>query len=176
MSSETAESRGYADPVVVGVALGLVLFGVILLAGRGLGASGAFAASSASVVHLVAPAKLTPDSYLARWVPEHGLLGEWIVVEILGVILGGWASAVLAGRARLVTERAGESSDRGRLLAALTGGCLMGAGARLARGCTSGLGLTGGALLATGAWVFIPVAFGTAFLTAWVRRQRRSAP
>jgi hypothetical protein len=46
----------------------------------------------------------------------------------------------------------------------------MGLGARLAYGCTSGLGLTGGALLATGAWIFIPVAFGTAaFVTLLAR-------
>lgn len=40
----------------------------------------------------------------------------------------------------------------------------MGMGARLAYGCTSGLALSGGALLATGAWIFIPLAFGTAIL------------
>jgi uncharacterized membrane protein YedE/YeeE len=54
---------------------------------------------------------------------------------------------------------------------ALAGGSLMGAGARLAHGCTSGLGLTGGALLSTGAWLFIPVAFGSAFLIAYVQRR-----
>ena len=52
----------------------------------------------------------------------------------------------------------------------------MGLGARLAYGCTSGLALSGGALMATGAWVFIPIAFGTAMLvTVLAARRLREA-
>ena len=57
------------------------------------------------------------------------------------------------------------------MVRAALGGILMGGGARLAHGCTSGLGLTGGALLSTGAWLFIPAAFGTAFVVAWLLRR-----
>ena len=39
----------------------------------------------------------------------------------------------------------------------MAGGVLMGLGAKLARGCTSGQALTGGALLAAGSWIFIVV-------------------
>ena len=46
----------------------------------------------------------------------------------------------------------------------------MGVGARLAYGCTSGLALSGGALLATGAWIFIPLAFGSAVLVTLLAR------
>ena len=42
----------------------------------------------------------------------------------------------------------------------------MGAGALLARGCTSGLALTGGALLAAGSWLFMGAAFAGAYLLA----------
>jgi len=38
---------------------------------------------------------------------------------------------------------------------ALCGGTLTGLGAALARGCTSGLGLSGGAVLSAGAFVFL---------------------
>jgi uncharacterized protein len=48
----------------------------------------------------------------------------------------------------------------------------MGVGARLAYGCTSGLALSGGALLATGAWLFIPVAFATAIAVTLLSRAR----
>jgi len=48
----------------------------------------------------------------------------------------------------------------------------MGIGAKLARGCTSGQALTGGALLSVGSWTFVIVAFAAAFLVApLVRRQ-----
>lgn len=168
-----AKDRGYADPIRAGVALGLVLFGVIMLAGRGLGASGAFAATAAAAVNVVAPAGVAANPYLAQWLPTGpgGLFSEWIVVELLGVALGAWASARLAGRVRSQVETTDHESPRRRMMAAVLGGTLMGGGARLARGCTSGLGLTGGALLATGAWLFIPVAFGTAFLVAFLRRR-----
>ena len=168
-----ANDRGYADPIRAGVGLGLVLFGVIMLAGRGLGASGAFAATAASAVGVVAPARAAANPYLAQWLPTGpgGLFGEWIVVELVGVALGAWVSARLAGRVRSQVETTGHESPRRRLAAAVLGGALMGGGARLARGCTSGLGLTGGALLSTGAWLFIPVAFGTAFLVALLRRR-----
>ncbi|MGE0441998.1 MAG: YeeE/YedE thiosulfate transporter family protein [Gemmatimonadales bacterium] len=167
----TPRRRGDADPVRAGVALGGLLWLTFMVAGRGLGASGAFAAGSAAVVGAVAPERVGANRYLADWAPRArgGLFGEWIVIELLAVGFGAWGSARLAGRRRPVVERVATESSRSRLLAAAGGGALMGAGARLAHGCTSGLGLTGGALLSTGAWVFIPVAFATAFLTTRLR-------
>jgi uncharacterized membrane protein YedE/YeeE len=42
----------------------------------------------------------------------------------------------------------------------------MGLGAVLARGCTSGQALTGGALLSVGSWLFMIAAFAAAFMVA----------
>ena len=173
----TARSRGYADPILAGVALGALLFFTILLVGRGLGASGAFATASAAAAHAVAPIRTAAHPYLADYVPSGpvGVLGDWTVIELLAVGAGAWVSARLVHRAPApLTSIAGEST-RARLALALAGGSLMGAGARLAHGCTSGLGLTGGALLATGAWLFIPVAFGSAFLVAFLQRRLAGA-
>jgi uncharacterized membrane protein YedE/YeeE len=47
----------------------------------------------------------------------------------------------------------------------------MGVGAVLARGCTSGLGLTGGALLSVGSWLFIAAAFAAAYLVSPLMRK-----
>jgi len=169
----SARGRGYTDPIMGGVALGLLLFGAIMLAGRGLGASGAFASGAAAAVHTVAPKAAEAHPYLSAWIPtgRRGLVGEWIVLELLGVVAGAWLSARLAGRLHRGVETVAAEGKRGRLVQALIGGTLMGGGARLAHGCTSGLALTGGALLATGAWLFIPVAFGAAFLTAYLMRR-----
>ena len=166
-----ADARGYANPVVAGVCLGLLLFLSVLVAGRGLSASGAFATGAAAAVNAVAPKAAAARPYIASWIPtdKGGLFGDWVVLELLGVAAGAWISARLAGRLRRGVERIAGESSRSRLVAALGGGLLMGAGARLAHGCTSGLALTGGALLATGAWLFIPLAFATAFFVAWVR-------
>jgi hypothetical protein len=67
----------------------------------------------------------------------------------------------------------GETFPRGRrLLLALVGGLLAGYAARLARGCTSGQALSGGALLLTGSLIFMFSIFAGGYAAAWfVRRQ-----
>ncbi len=94
--------------------------------------------------------------------------------EILGVTLGGLVSAVLARRFRPGIDRGPRIGDRTRLLYAFGGGTIMGIGAKLARGCTSGQALTGGALLSVGSWLFIVGAFAAGYLAAPLfRRQWR---
>jgi len=165
--------RPYADATRTGVVLGLLLFLSFAVAGRGLGVSGAFAAAAGDVVGSVTPQATAADPALADRLPAGvPLLGDWIVLEVLGVFVGGAISAWLAGRWR----RNEPPPSTTRLLRAGAGGALMGLGARLAYGCTSGLALSGGALLATGAWVFIPVAFGTAVLVTRLANVRREEP
>ena len=54
---------------------------------------------------------------------------------------------------------------------AFVGGAVMGYGARLARGCTSGQALSGGAVLAVGSWAFMLCVFiGGYALAYFVRR------
>ncbi|HUP88644.1 MAG TPA: YeeE/YedE thiosulfate transporter family protein, partial [Longimicrobiales bacterium] len=91
---------------------------------------------------------------------------DWLFVELIGVVIGGVLSAVIAKRFRFAIERGPRVADRTRMFTAFGGGALMGVGARLARGCTSGLGLTGGSLLAVGSWVFVIAAFAAAFAVA----------
>ena len=55
---------------------------------------------------------------------------------------------------------------------AFLGGGIMGIGAKLARGCTSGQALTGGALLNVGSWAFMLAVFAGAYAMAYfIRRQ-----
>ena len=54
---------------------------------------------------------------------------------------------------------------------ALLGGVFMGFGARLARGCTSGQALSGGAVLSVGSWAFMLAVFAGGYALAYsVRR------
>ena len=145
--------RPYSNPYFAGIGIGVVLWLSFLLVGRGLGASGAFA----SVLDI-------RNSGFAS-------LGDWLVIEVAGVILGGFASAYAARRFRIGIERGPRISDTTRLIVAFVGGAVMGAGARLARGCTSGLGLTGGSLLAVGSWVFVLAAFAGAYALAPMLRR-----
>ena len=64
-------------------------------------------------------------------------------------------------------------SDQAAPPTALGGGTLMGAGALLARGCTSGLAISGGMLLAPAAFLFIAGMFASGIITALVVYRRR---
>lgn len=152
--------RPYADPYLAGVGLGLVLLCCFALSGQGLGASGAFAAVASHAV-----GSFSRNAWVQGYL--SGGWASWMVVEVGGLILGAGLSAWLAGR--LATSRA--PAPRGRLVAAMTGGVLMGVGAALARGCTSGLALSGGALLSVGAWVFMIALFAAGFLAAPLLRR-----
>jgi len=160
-----ARGRPYASPYVAGVGIGLVLLASYVVVGRGIGAIGAFSSAVAAAVGLVAPAHAAASPVHAEYLARGGILRDWLFIEIVGVTVGGFVSAKLAGRFATTIERGPRITDRTRLYAALGGGLLMGLGAKLARGCTSGQALTGGALLSVGSWLFIATAFAAAFAT-----------
>lgn len=58
-----------------------------------------------------------------------------------------------------------------RLLTVFWGGVLTGFAARLARGCTSGVALTGGSQLALAGWVFVIAMFAGGFFFAALFRR-----
>jgi len=171
-ASSDARVKAYANPYVAGVGLGLVLLAAFVVMGRGLGATGAFANAAAEIATTVAPEKAQSSHYFARYLSGDGAGRiDWLVVELFGVAIGGFASAAFAGRLRRAVERGPNISRDTRLVLAFTGGSVMGLGAVLARGCTSGQALTGGALLSVGSWLFILGAFaagyGVAPLLRW---------
>ncbi len=158
----------YLSPYLAGVGLGLVLLAAFVFVGRGLGASGAFSAVVATGVAAAAPEHAAANPAYTAHLGDGTTspLKDWLVFEIIGVILGGGLSAFLAGRFRLGIDRGPRTTDRSRLMYAFGGGIIMGLGAKLARGCTSGQALTGGALLSVGSWLFIAGAFAAGYLAA----------
>lgn len=159
--------RPYADPYLAGVALGLVLLAAFVLVGRGLGASGAFASTAAGLAAAVSPERAGKSALFSRYLVGGGSPWlDWIVIEIVGVAIGGALSAWLAGRMRRVVERGPRLAAGPRLAYAFAGGAVMSLGAVLARGCTSGQALTGGAVLSVGSWIFMLALFATAFAVA----------
>ncbi|HKN69015.1 MAG TPA: YeeE/YedE thiosulfate transporter family protein [Gemmatimonadaceae bacterium] len=166
-----ASPRPYANPYFTGVALGLVLLAAFVVMGRGLGASGAFASGAAGVVAAASPEIAHANPYFSRYLSGEGPWLDWLVIEIVGVGIGGFLSALTARRLRFEIERGPRMPPRARLIAAFGGGAIMGLGAVLARGCTSGQALTGGALLSVGSWLFIAGAFAAAYLVAPLMRR-----
>lgn len=167
------EEQKYWSPYVAGVVLGLVLLAAYFVAGRGLGASGAFKRTVAAVEHQVAPSHTEQNHYMGKYFQGGGgVLNDWLVFEVIGVLVGGLISGALAGRLKWKIERGPNFSDKKRLLFAFMGGGLMGFGASLARGCTSGQALSGGATLAVGSWVFMMMVFAGAYMLAYFLRKQ----
>jgi len=94
------------------------------------------------------------------------------VLEILGVIIGGYISGRLAARTKLSVEKGPRISSSSRLILAFSGGLLMGFAAKLARGCTSGQALSGGAMMSIGSWVFMLAVFISAYALAYFLRRQ----
>jgi uncharacterized protein len=161
----TDQPRPYANPYLAGMSLGLVLLAAFLVAGRGLGASGAFAALASHTAAQIAPAS-AGNAYFQRYLQEGPAWLDWLVVEMIGVVAGAVISARRAGRQRIMTERGTGVTVPVRLACAAAGGMAMGVGAVLARGCTSGQALTGGALLSVGSWIFMLSAFAAGYAVA----------
>lgn len=165
------QPKPYANPYLAGVGLGLVLLACFVLTGQGLGASGAFANVAAGLVSAAAPEKAAANGYFESYLAGGAPWTAWMVVEVAGVIVGGGLSAWLAGRFKLVIDRGPRLSPLSRLMAAGAGGAVMGFGAVLARGCTSGQALSGGALLAVGSWAFMIALFVSGYLAAPLARR-----
>ena len=159
--------RPYWNPYIAGFCLGLVLLGSFLVMGFGLGSSNATTRLAIGAAHLVAPAATEANGYFAQFVGAgKRVLEEWMVFEVLGVFLGGLVGAYSAGRLKSEVLR-GEGVSKGRRIAlAILGGVIMGFAARLARGCTSGQALTGGAVLSLGSWIFMMCVFAGGYLAA----------
>jgi uncharacterized protein len=170
----TTKGRPYIDPYFAGVGIGIVLLTAYVIAGRGLGASGAFAsvvAAGTAALQGTARATASPATapYLARGIVSP--LHDWLVLELIGVVVGGFLSARFADRVHVTIERGPSMTGGQRIGAAIGGGVLMGLGAKLARGCTSGQALSGGALLSAGSWIFIVTCFAAGYIVSPLTRR-----
>jgi len=167
-------AKGLWNPYVAGVALGLVLLLCFYLIGSGLGASGAVARTAAVTAHAVAPSAVEQNGYFGRFFKpgKKHPFENWMVLEVIGVLLGGLVGALTAGRFKFGSIAKGPTASNGlRLSLAFIGGMFAGYGTRFAMGCTSGQGLSGGATLAVGSWLFIMGAFASAFVVALLVRR-----
>lgn len=155
------------DPHAAGALLGLVVAFAAVVCGRPLAASGAFDKLAA-----YPGAWLFPESQYYAHVMSPGI--TWQVWLIVGISIGSWTSSRVSGQARLRwlpdtqwVPRFG--GGRGlRLLIAFFGAALVQLGAGIAGGCTSGLAISGGAVLAPAAFLFMAGMFAGGIPTAWL--------
>lgn len=160
------------NPYLAGVLLGLVLLSAFYFSGRGLGASGAVKRVVVTGVDAVVPSHTQQSEFYNKYVGgESSPLHDWLVYEMLGVLIGGFLSGALAGRLKLKVEHSPKITSKRRLILAGIGGILFGFGSQLGRGCTSGAALTGMAVVSLAGFVTMAAIFGTAFAVAYTVRK-----
>lgn len=165
-------TRPYVHPYLGGLLLGLLLFLAFFLTGNGLGASGGLNRLIVSVQDLVAPEHIDRVPYLLKMAGgDKNPLDDWVVPMVFGTLAGGLAAGWWFGRLKVETNKGPRISVRQRWFWAFAGGAIMGYGARMARGCTSGQALSGGATLSVGSWVFMFAVFAGAYALAWFVRR-----
>ena len=155
----------YWHPVIAGFVLGTAIFISFMVAGQGMGASGTFARVTAQLTYLV-DSSFAQNAYVINYLKDGNALANWTVVESVGIFLGGFLSAALAGRIKSGIDRGEDYPAFKRLFWAFLGGVIIAVASRLARGCTSGQALDGAATFSVGAWIFMLAAFGAGFLFA----------
>lgn len=163
----------YMNPYLAGFFLGLILLATIYVTGRGLGASGAVKSAVVSTVETVAPAHTSNTKFYQEYSQEHpgNPLKNWLVFEVIGVLIGAFVSGLISNRLKFTLERSPKIQVTTRVVGALIGGALFGFGAQLGRGCTSGAALSGMAVLSFGGILTLIAIFGGAYAFAYFFRK-----
>ena len=139
---------------LAGPALGLLVVGLFLVANQPLGASGAY-------VQTANAARRRPGTIV------------WRVWYFVGIFAGGALAALFGSGIRF---RSGYDALRDNWslgvtgLVVLAGAVVMGYGARMAGGCTSGHGICGTAQRSKSSWVTTATFMATAVITTLVLR------
>jgi uncharacterized membrane protein YedE/YeeE len=167
-------------PLLAGaVALAVLNFATLAVAGRPWGITSAFALWGSKVLDAAGsdvafwPFWSTPAQAAALAGP---VLADITSVMNIGIMLGAFLAATLAGPVQWRWRM-----GWGAALAAVIGGLLMGYGARLAFGCNIGAYFSGLASGSLHAWVWLPAAYlgaklGTAARPLFGLEVERSAP
>ena len=164
--------KAYVHPYFGGFVLGIVLLLSILFTGNGLGSSGGTTRIVAFIEDAISPSHVDNTPYLLKMAGgDKNPLDDWIIPVFFGALAGGFTSGMISGRAKFETTKGPNISNRTRWLMSFLGGVIFLYGARMARGCTSGQALTGGATLAAGSWAIMLAIFGGAYALAYFVRK-----
>jgi uncharacterized protein len=164
------------SPYVAGALLGVVGVLAVWLSDSLLGASGAFESLAGMIGKAFAPQ--TFNIMYFNFIMPTGI--TWAVILLLGVMIGG-ALGALSSRTwklRMNTDDRQWKAIFGpqlwkRWVIAFFGAIILEYGAGIAGGCTSGLAISGGMLLAPAAFLFIAAMFASGILTTLLVYQRR---
>jgi uncharacterized protein len=163
------------SPYAAGILLGLTSIFSVAIGQHLLGASGAVASIATSFVTTAIPGALNNVYFML--VQEAHL--NWEVLLLAGVFLGGMLGALSSGAWRLrwnddpLWLKVFGPSRLKRFAIAFAAAVIIQFGAGIAGGCTSGLAISGGQLLAPSAFLFMAGMFASGIVVALLVYGRR---
>lgn len=158
------------SPYLVGSLIGILSWFSFIISKKALGTSTTFARGSAKLGALFLGEKVYNWKYYQKYKPEL----EWQSMLVIGIVIGSFISSVLSGEFSLrfipLTEFKSilNQDIMGRIFSAFAGGILLGFGARLAGGCTSGHGISGTFQLSIASWISLIGFFVGGAITAFL--------
>jgi uncharacterized membrane protein YedE/YeeE len=126
----------------------------LLISKKFLGASTSYVKTSGMINSIFNKKKVDDNEYYKIKTPKI----DWGWMLVFGIVVGSFISSNLSGSFQFViipklwTDLISDSLFL-RILVAMFGGMVMGFGARLAGGCTSGHGISGASQLSVISWV-----------------------
>ncbi|MCK4265260.1 YeeE/YedE family protein [Candidatus Babeliales bacterium] len=156
------------SPYAAGAGIGVLTWITFLLMGHKLGVSTVFVNIAAFIEKIFVPIHFQKSAYFLQ---AGGTLIDWQFAFVLFTFVGSLVSSYL-GKTRMkqavpsVWKKRFGSSKNIRNFWAFIGGILLIIGARIAGGCTSEHGISGGLQLAVTSWIFVAVLFSTGILVA----------
>lgn len=152
------------SPYAVGAGIGVLSWITFFFMDKALGVSTSMVHIAGALEGLVDKAHVEANPYFAGYLVGKPVF-EWQMALVVMLIAGAFVAARLAGSRFTETVpplwawRFGPS-PMVRYIGAFLGGVVLLYGARMAGGCTSGHGISGGMQLALSSWTFIFAMFG----------------
>lgn len=164
------------SPYAAGVLLGLTAILAVALGNHLLGASGAIATLTGTLLKGLTPGLIQNNLYF-NFVMPSGL--TWEVVLLIGVFFGGMLGALSSGAWRLrwngdpLWNKIIGPQRWKRWVIGFVGAMIIQYGAGIAGGCTSGLAISGGMLFVPAAFLFMFGMFVSGIVVTLIVYRRR---
>jgi hypothetical protein len=164
------------SPYIAGIGLGLVGILAVVAANHLMTASGGIAVTASALVHSLAPQTIEKNIYFRFVMPPAF---DWEVLILIGMFVGGFLASISSGTFKIrwnqdpVWVKIFGTSRLKRFLIGFISAVIIQYGASIAGGCTSGLAISGGMLLAPSAFLFMAGMFISGIITAIIIFRRR---
>lgn len=168
--------KDHWSPYWVGTGIGILSWITFALMDKALGVSTTMVRTAGAVESIVSETYVSSNTYFSKYlgtIAEPQPVFEWQFSLVVMLVVGAFCASLLSSTQINETVpdlwkwRFGPSKLI-RFIGAFLAGIVVIFGARLAGGCTSGHGVSGGLQLAVSSWIFFLCLFAAGIVTAWL--------